>query len=108
MRKVALAAVVFSLMLSGTASAADMAVKALPLAPAPIATWTGFYAGIGLGGKWSDSDWNSFCFGSNCPGGTHINAENFAPDASSPRNFAPASLRVSGYAGYNWQINNWV
>ncbi len=36
------------------ASAADMAVKAQPLPPAPIMSWTGCYVGVNGGGAWSD------------------------------------------------------
>ena len=39
----------------GSANAADMAVKAPPMAPAPIWTWTGFYIGGNVGGIWNDT-----------------------------------------------------
>ena len=43
----------FILSASGFAFAADMAVRApLPLPPAPIYSWTGFYAGGNVGGAW--------------------------------------------------------
>lgn len=40
------------------ALAADMPVKAPPIAPvaAPVYNWTGFYLGASLGGRWSDLD----------------------------------------------------
>lgn len=36
------------------ASAADMAVKARPMAPAPAFSWTGFYIGANVGGSWGN------------------------------------------------------
>lgn len=39
----------------GTAMAADMPLKASPLPP-PIASWTGWYAGLNAGGGWGDND----------------------------------------------------
>ena len=46
--------------LSAQANAADLAArpytKAPMVAPAPIYTWTGFYAGIQGGGGWGSSD----------------------------------------------------
>jgi outer membrane immunogenic protein len=41
-------------LLVGHAMAADMAVKALP--PAPAFSWTGFYVGLNAGGDWTRSD----------------------------------------------------
>ena len=48
---VALLTGVISLGAVGVASAADMAVKARPLPPPPIFSWTGCYIGIQGGGK---------------------------------------------------------
>ena len=53
MKTIALAATLVAL-LSGTAHAADLYRKAPP--PAPVANWTGFYAGVNVGGGWSDTD----------------------------------------------------
>jgi outer membrane immunogenic protein len=78
------------------ALAADMPVKAPPLPPAPVFSWTGFYAGGELGAKWMASTW------------TTTSLFNFAPnpfiDASSPRSFDPSSARIGAYVGYNWQF----
>ena len=52
MTKIAYAATVIAL-LSGSAQAADLYRKAPP--PAPVASWTGFYAGVNVGGGWTDS-----------------------------------------------------
>ena len=39
----------FVLAVSGSAFAADIAVKAPPLAPAPVYSWTGWYVGVNAG-----------------------------------------------------------
>lgn len=39
------------------ASAADLPVKAPMMAPVQVYDWSGWYAGVGLGGSWSEFDW---------------------------------------------------
>jgi len=41
---------------TGVASAADMAVKAMPVAAAPVYDWTGCYIGGNVGGGWTRMD----------------------------------------------------
>lgn len=53
MKSIALAAT-FAVILAGTAPAADLYRKAPP--PTPVANWTGFYAGVNVGGGWNDTD----------------------------------------------------
>ena len=72
MRSTVLTAAVFLACIGG-AHAADMPVKAPPLAPPPP-TWTGFYIGINGGGAWgsvdphtSDVGPDSFFAGGNIP-----------------------------------------
>jgi outer membrane immunogenic protein len=43
-----------SLVAASSAFAADLPVKA-PYAPAPLPFWTGFYAGVNVGGGWANS-----------------------------------------------------
>jgi outer membrane immunogenic protein len=87
------------------ASAADLR----PMAPPPpiVSDWSGFYLGVGLGGRWTETDWTTTCL---IPvAGTCANAAfpgQFAND--NPSAFDSAGFRVSGYAGYNWQFNNFV
>lgn len=77
---------------SQVASAADMPVKAAPryvTPPPPVYTWTGFYIGLQGGYGWSNDDWH-----------LQQNAVDFSFDGTGGF--------VGGYAGYNWQINNFV
>src|SRR4051794_5383539 len=92
-----------ALIAAGPAQAADVAV---PVYKAPIvySSWTGVYAGVQAGYKWSDMTWNTTCLGLsdvNCP--LH-NDPGTTIDASNPRSFDPASARIGGYIGYNWQF----
>ncbi len=88
----------------GTASAADMAVKAPPLASAPAYDWTGFYVGGNAGYGWKDP---AVSFTPN----DALAAADTCGSGSCP---PAASFRIGGglgglQAGYNWQINqNWL
>jgi outer membrane immunogenic protein len=61
MKKLALTTVAISALLTGAASAADLAARPYTKAPmaAPVAiyNWTGFYIGVSGGGAWSDTRW---------------------------------------------------
>jgi outer membrane immunogenic protein len=114
MRKLAIATLAGSALLTGvvTASAADMAVKAAPLAPAPF-SWTGFYIGGNVGGAWTPNNAGSD-FGPLFPPFIVL-----APQAAIPT-LIPGQLDVltgggrqsgvigGGQVGYNWQINQFV
>ena len=102
---VALLSGILSLGAAGAASAADMAVKALP-PPAPIFTWTGFYIGGNAGYGWGNEDVGlrptpnaaSLAFFA----GTF---PTFIPNSVSPR---PSGAIAGGQAGYNWQSGRFV
>src|SRR3954452_16031762 len=115
MKKLAIAAVTGSALLTGivTANAADMAVKApYAAAPAPF-SWTGFYIGANVGGAWTPNNGGSD-FGPLFPGFIVL-----APQAAIPTVF-PGQLDVlggggrqsgvigGGQIGYNWQVNQFV
>jgi outer membrane immunogenic protein len=101
-----LATAIAAIALIGTpALAADLArkmpVKAPPPPPAPVFSWTGFYAGVELGAKWADTTWTTTSLSS---GGGF-----FPVDASSPRNYDPSGFRWGGYVGYHWQVfSQWL
>ncbi|MBB3964905.1 MULTISPECIES: outer membrane protein [Rhizobium] len=73
------------LMIAGSASAADI-VAEQPPAPveqaAPLFTWNGFYTGIQGGGAWGNGDFSGI-------GSSSMNGG-----------------LVTGFAGYNWQLDN--
>jgi outer membrane immunogenic protein len=74
-----------------SASAADMALKAMP-PPAPVYNWTGWYAGLNLGGS----------FG---------RAGDTATFAGVPFSSTSANLDGvigGGQVGYNWQTGAWL
>jgi outer membrane immunogenic protein len=116
MKKLAIAAVAGSALLTGivTATAADMAVKAapIPMATAPF-SWTGFYVGANVGGAWTPNNAGSD-FGPLFPPFIVL-----APQAAIPT-LIPGQLDVlggtgrqsgvigGGQIGYNWQVNQFV
>jgi outer membrane immunogenic protein len=89
--------------------AADLPVKARPMAPVePVWNWTGFYIGGNVGAAINDSRWNldpSGCFLTGCgAGGVAGNA--FRTDSG---RFNRAAFTGGGQIGYNWQVSPmWV
>jgi len=81
------------LALSGPAFAADMPLKAAPVAP--VWTWTGFYIGAHGGGGWSDPNWTTDF---NCAVGSLCDSVN--------NNIS--GWVAGGTFGYRWQFTNWV
>lgn len=95
MRKIFGALLGFAALPVAAGHAADMPMKAPPVAAA-VYSWTGFYLGGEVGGGWSRSTT------------TNIN-----PSGGFPAGFVNGPIDMSGvlgggYAGYNYQINNIV
>jgi outer membrane immunogenic protein len=84
----------------GSAPAADLPVKARPYtSPAPVSSWTGFYAGLNVGGVWAntDIDYTASLFGYNgAPGAAFLNA------GTSGR-LKTSGFTGGGQVGYNYQ-----
>jgi outer membrane immunogenic protein len=83
-------------------AAADLGARPIGKAPVmapPILGWSGFYAGVGLGARALESDWDTTSIG-NPPGAPFL--------FSTPGVFDTTDFRVSGYAGYNWQFATWL
>lgn len=116
MRKLILAASAVFVLTTGTASAADMPLKAPPAPSLLVQTWAGFYAGINLGGNWGRSDESldvtssgsffvaPFCFP---PANTCV------VNVVDVRNAGAQRFNTSGFtggaqAGYNWQSGAFV
>lgn len=105
MKKLALAFSILAIS-AASASAADMAVKALP-PPVVVDSWTGFYIGINGGGIWGRDNLTAV---PNDPGTTAFWAACFAAGAC-PRNYGHntnASGEVGGQIGYDWQFHTAV
>jgi outer membrane immunogenic protein len=62
MRKFFLAAsaALATLVMAAPASAADIPVKARPLPPPPVFSWTGFYIGVHVGAGFGTKEWEQF------------------------------------------------
>jgi outer membrane immunogenic protein len=100
----------------GSASAADMPVKAPP-APAPAAVaaipnWTGFYVGLNAGGAWgrsADPNTSTSCVAAPGFAFSYFNCVDVPiVDAAGTGSMSKAALIGGGQAGYNFQSNNAV
>ena len=81
---------------SGVAEAGDRAVYKAPPPISDAAAPGVFYAGLSLGGRWSDTDWMTTAIGS------PPSAVNFGP--ANPASFDSSTARIGGYVGYMWRI----
>jgi outer membrane immunogenic protein len=87
--------------LSTAAQAADMAVKARPLPPAPVFNWTGFYVGAHVGGGWFNKDWYIPLTPINIAGGC-------GGCPASAGGHDGTSWLAGGQVGFNYQSGMWV
>ncbi len=78
------------------ASAADLPTKAPAYAPAPSYNWTGFYAGVQVGGGWDSNQV------------TVVNSTVHFPAGYSHTPSHGSGFLGGGYAGFNYQINRFV
>lgn len=80
-----------TLAFAGSATAADMPVKAPPPPPPPAFTWTGWYVGLNGGGLWGETTGNFAPFNANFPWQADI------------------SQGIAGVtSGTNWQFGQFV
>jgi len=93
-----------------TVSAADLPAQTAPpapvLAPVPIFTWTGFYAGVNAGWGWLDD---------NNENGIFVPAGTFTPPFAGVSGFVGGGAGgeddgfvIGGQVGYNYQIGSFV
>jgi outer membrane immunogenic protein len=104
MKRTIAAIAVISALTGTSALAADMAFKAPP-PPAPAWSWTGFYAGVNLGGAWGTSKY-TFLPGPAWSAGGSPSGAQLATDGAASLNMS--SVSGGGQIGYNWQVNNIV
>lgn len=87
------------------AFAADLAVKA-PLAPAVVPfSWTGFYAGVNIGGHW-DND--RITEAGDTVGLVPLGVNVAALNAALATTLHPSGFIGGGQVGYNWQTGMFV
>ena len=95
--------------LAGTTVAsfgADLGVPPAPAAPAPVLySWSGFYIGGNVGGKWDDFRGNAIIapVAGVTPGGVLAFGNNLFGSNNSSTSFVGG-----GQIGYNWQVGWWV
>jgi outer membrane immunogenic protein len=94
----------------GSAAAADMPMKAMPMKAPPVAVynWTGFYIGGSVGGIWNDTRSDTYptgCFITSvtCGGGVANN-----PIRSDSVRLNDSRFIGGGQAGFNWQNGRFV
>jgi outer membrane immunogenic protein len=98
LKKVTIAIAAIAALMVEPALSADMAVKALaPASP----SWSGFYLGASVGGRWMDTTADELSVTINgtpqhCPAGV--------PCVLSDQ-LNGSTVRLGGYLGYNWQVS---
>lgn len=99
--KHAVLACISTLLITGSAHAADLPRQAI--AAAPVSNWTGFYAGVNAGGGWYDG-------GTRYPKGDLIVSGYNAIGIMTNRDPVRASGALGGFqAGYNYRLRpRWV
>lgn len=107
MHRVPIASAALIALITTSAFAADMAVKAPPPQPSPLpaSSWTGFYIGGNAGYGWNDP---TVSVTANDP----VALDNTCDDLSVPGGtcIPPTAFNIHGalgglQAGYNWQVN---
>jgi outer membrane immunogenic protein len=113
MKKILIASIALVAASTGFASAADLPVKAAPMAPvvAPVWGWTGWYIGANIGGIWTDTRDTvspSGCFLTNvaCGGGLANNP--LRTDVGHLNGSNSAGVTGGGQFGYNWQMGTFL
>jgi outer membrane immunogenic protein len=112
MKKLLLAGASFAALIAGPAMAADLArpIYRAPVMYAPVASWTGFYVGVNVGGTWSDNNSINTV-------ATPISAFNAGAVAEQNALVVATTTNQSvrnngfiggGQVGYNYQLSNWV
>jgi outer membrane immunogenic protein len=110
MRARLLCGVALPIFIAAPAMAADLPVKAPPLAPPAVAAynWSGFYAGINAGGDWAysgDPTTSASCAPSGFSGSYFACGNIPAVDAIGRGSMSGGGFTGGAQAGYNWQFN---
>jgi outer membrane immunogenic protein len=102
MKKLLIAGAALAALIGTPALAADMALKAAPPPAAPAWSWTGFYAGVNLGGAWGTSKYTFL------PGPAWTGGSGAQLAADGGPSLKMSSVSGGGQIGYNWQVNTIV
>jgi outer membrane immunogenic protein len=95
------------MMFGAAAQAADMPVKAPPMAAPVMYNWTGFYIGGHIGGAWRDRNRNDrFDGGHNCFSGDGFGLVCFDDNNGRGRN--DGNFIGGGQVGFNYQVGQYV
>jgi outer membrane immunogenic protein len=104
MRKTIAAVTTAIALVSAPAFAADLPMKAGPLPPAPVWSWTGFYIGAHVGAGWGENETTVTGFSATVPNNPVIaGTANFPFNQNSRSGFLGG-----GQVGYNWQTGMFV
>ena len=104
MQRVAKLAAIFLAASALPVFAADLPVKARSPAVAPVANWTGFYAGLNAGYGWSDAASSNVAVD---PASALLFGALLPPGSFDTR-FEQRGAIAGGQAGYNWQFSDRV
>jgi outer membrane immunogenic protein len=112
MKKTLIASIALVAASTGFASAADLPVKAAPMAPAPVWGWTGFYIGANIGAIWSDSrdtvtPSGCFIIPTSLCGGPLTNNP-LRSDTGNLSGSNSVGVTGGGQIGYNWQLGTFL
>jgi len=106
MKKLLIAGAALAALAGSPVFAADLALKAPPPA-APAWSWSGFYAGVNLGGAWGTS---TYAFQPGAAWATGLGGAaapaQLVKDGAAKLNMS--SISAGGQIGYNWQVSNIV
>jgi len=91
----------------GTASAADLPMKALP-PPVPVFSWAGWYMGVDAGAAWSKTELNHSPFFPATAGVLGTAVDTAAVTSASSPTFNTTGATGGLYGGYNFQSGNIV
>ncbi len=98
MKKLLIAGAALATLIGTPALAADLALKASPLAPAPVYTWTGFYVGLNGGYSLARDPFNQ-----------SLSLDGFFfQDSSIDSRVSPQGGVFGGQVGYNYQAGHAV
>jgi len=99
---------IFAIAVGATgASAADMAVKARPIAVDPVYNWTGWYIGGNVGYAWGKSDTTTVVDPTSSWAVEQVPFRNEFMALGS-QNYSPRGVVGGLQAGYNYQSGAWV